>query len=223
LRCGNHLVILVSVISLGLFSTLQAEEYLSAHEHSSTKRSGSGVEVRANFLASSGRFVQNFTETDPSGHEIQTYSDTADLTSKGFSLLIGYGQDYKYRNQSSFLYVGYENQNWNDAFDSFYHGAIIGVEGAIGSRTLKLFYGGEFSSGALETGEDSLGYLYTFSAEPFIGLRVIPAEGVSINFRVGVRGVYIEDVESMDDANTLASSNSAYTANALIGLGYSFY
>ena len=220
--CNKYLAILLSITSLGLFSLLQAEESSSSYEKPSLKKSASGVEIRANFLASSGRFVQNFTETDPSGHEIQ-YSDTSDLTTKGFSLLIGYGQDYKYRNQSSFLYIGYENQNWSDEYDSFYHGAIIGAEGAIGSRTLKLFYGGEFASGALDTGEEGLGYLYTFSAEPFIGLRVLPADGISINFRVGVRGVYIEDVESMKDGNTLTSGNSAYTANALIGLGYSFY
>ena len=221
--CNKYLAVLLSIISLGLFSLLQAKEYTSSYEKPALKKSASGVEVRANFLASSGRFVQNFTETDPSGHVVQTYSDTSDLTTKGFSLLIGYGQDYKYRNQSSFLYIGYENQDWSDEFDSFYHGAIIGAEGAIGSRTLKLFYGGEFASGALDTGKEGLGYLYTFSAEPFIGLRVIPAEGISINFRVGVRGVYIEDVESLNGVNTLTSSNSAYTANALIGLGYSFY
>ncbi len=219
----NPQVILLSITSLCLFTVLQAEEYSATFVKPSLKKSASGVEIRANLLYASGRFTQNFTETDPSGNVVHTSRDSDDLTAKGFSFLIGYGQNYKHKNQSSFVYIGYENQKWNDKYDSFYHAAIIGAEGAVGSRTFKLFYGGEFSSGALETGEDGLGYLYTFSAEPFIGLRVIPAAGVSINFRVGVRGTYIEDVESLNGVNTLTSSNSAYTANALIGLGYSFY
>ena len=211
------------ILYLGLFSTIQADESVPEYEKSSLKRSGSGLEIRANLLGSSGRFVQDFTETDPSGNTVKSYSDTSDLTSKGFSLLVGYGQDYQHRNQSSFLYVGYENQKWSDEYDSLYHAAILGAEGAIGSRSLKLFYGGEFAFGSLDTGVDGLGYLYTFSAEPFIGLRLLQAEGLSINFRIGARGVFVEEVISANGVNTVTSENSAFTANAQVGLGYSFY
>ncbi len=216
-------VMLISVLSLGIFTSLPAEEYVSDYTTPSTKRSGSGLELRANFLASSGRFVQEFTESDPSGHTVSTDSDTSDLTSRGLSLLVGYGRDYIHRDQSSFLYIGYENQKWSDDFESVYHAFLMGAEGGIGSRLVKFIYGGEFAFGSLDTGVDGMGYLYTFSAEPFVGLRLLSSSGLSLNFRFGVRGMFIEDVITQNAGNSMTSENSAFTANAGIGVGYSFY
>lgn len=222
MRHDKYFVILLSLFSFALLSTLQAEESdgIYAHDHkSSLKRNTSGLEVRANVLASSGRFVQDFFETDSGGNTVQVDSSTSDLTTKGYSLIVGYGRDYVRRDQYSFFYIGYENQKWSDEFDSVYHAGLIGVEGGIGGRTVKLIYGGEFAFGTLETGIDGLGYLYTFTAEPFIGLRVLATEGLSINFRVGVRGYFIEEVT----LENVTSENAAFTANAQIGVGYSFY
>ena len=208
----------LSVLCMGFFSTLHGGA--STPELQNTlKRNSSGLEVRANVLGSSGRFVQDFIETDANGNSKREYSDTSDLTTKGYSLIVGYARDYVRRDQYSFFYIGYENQKWNDAYDSVYHAGLIGVEGGIGGRTVKLIYGGEFAFGTLDTGIDGLGYLYTFTAEPFIGFRVLPAKGLSINFRVGARGYFIEEVT----LENVTSENAAFTANAQIGIGYSFY
>ena len=229
MRHGKYFVVLLSLFSFALLSTLQAEESDGMYEHdhkSSLKRSKSGLELRANLVASSGRFIQDFTETDPSGNTVQTDSSTSDLTSKGFSLIAGYGRDYGRRDQSSFFYIGYEHQKWNDEYDSVYHAFLFGAEGGLGSRSVKFIYGGEFSFGSLDTGIagiDGLGYLYTFSAEPYIGLRLLATNGLSFNFRVGARGVFIEEVITPNDVNTVTTENGAFTANAQVGIGYSFY
>lgn len=223
MKNDKKIAILSLILGLGLFSTLQAEEYVPEYEKTSLKRSGSGLELRVNLLASSGRFIQDFTETDPSGNTVRTYSDTSDLTSRGFSLIVGYGRDYIRRDQSSFLYIGYENQKWSDEYDSTYHAFLLGAEGGLGSRSLKFIYGGEFAFGSLDTGVDGLGYLYTFSAEPYVGLRLLSDGGLSLNFRVGARGYFIEEVISANAGNVVTSENAAFTANAQIGVGYSFY
>jgi len=182
----------------------------------------SGVEVRLNGLYSSGRFVQDFTLQSPSAEE--TSQDTSDLTTKGFSVLLGYGREYRRRAQSSFLYIGYENQKWNDAYDSQYHAFIIGAEGGVGSRSVKFIYGGEFAFGALDTGVDGLGYLSTFTAEPYVGFRVLSSMGLTLNFRVGARFYAIERADLFASSGShVISENSAYSGNVQIGLGYRFY
>jgi len=216
----KYFILTLSFLVSGLFMTLHADAF---HKKSVLRKSSSGVEVRANFVGSSGRFVQDFTERDSSGNVVDTYSKTADLTSKGLSLQVGYARDYVRRDQYSFLYIGYEAQKWNDAYESDFHAFIIGAEGGIGSRTLKFIYGGEFGFGALDTGSDGLGYLGTFSAEPYVGLKVLLGEAFSLNFRMGARGFYIEEVVHANGANEVTSQNGAYTANGQIGLGYRFY
>ena len=219
MKNDKKIIILLFILSSGFFSISQAEEY----EITSPSRNGSGLEVRANLLASSGRFVQDLTESDPGGNTIRTYSDTSDLTSRGYALLIGYGRDYVRRGQSSFLYIGFESQKWSDEYDSKFQAFLIGAEGAIGSRSLKFIYGGEIAYGALDTEVDGVGKLSVLSGEPFIGLQWLPTEGLSVNFRVGLRGFNIEQVISASAGNIVTSKNSAYTANAQIGVGYSFY
>ena len=223
MRHNKQMPLFVMVAFISLSSTLFADGALSEYKTSYAKKNESGIEVRANVRASSGRFIQYFTETDPSGNTVRTDSSTSDLTSKGFSLIVGYGRDYVHRDQYSYFYLGYENQAWSDEYDSFYHAALVGIEGGIGSRSLKFIYGGEFALGALDTGVEGMGYLTAFSAEPFIGLRLISENGLSLNFRVGVRGSYIGEVESQSGVNSLLTENSAYTANAQVGLGYRFY
>ncbi len=202
------------------FVSLHAGEL---HKKSILKKSSSGIEVRVNFVGSSGRFVQDFKEREASGNVVDIYSKTSDLTSKGLSLQVGYARDYVRRDQYSFLYIGYEAQKWNDAYESDFHAFMVGAEGGIGSQSLKFVYGGEFGFGALDTGSDGLGYLGTFSAEPYVGLKVLLGEAFSLNFRMGVRGFYIEEVVHANGVNEVTSENGAYTANGQIGLGYRFY
>ena len=226
MKHDQHFVILLSLLSFAFFSTQLAAESDGAYEydHKSTlKSSRSGLELRANVRASSGRFIQDFIETDPSGNIVQTDSATSDLTSKGFSFVAGYGRDDGRRGQSSFYYIGYEHEHWSDEYDSVYHAFLLGAEGGIGSRSVKLIYGGEFTFGSLDTGIDGMGYLYTFSAEPYIGIRLLATEGLSLNFRVGARGTFIEEVITPNGVNTVTTENGAFTANAQIGLGYRFY
>lgn len=210
-------ILIITTIIFSL-STLEAGEY----KPSLSKGSTSGIEVRINGLYSSGRFVQDLTPEGTSTE--QTSQDTSDLTTKGFSVLLGYGREYRRQTQSSFLYIGYENQKWNDAYDSQYHAFIIGAEGGLGSRSVKFIYGGEFAFGALATGVDGLGYLSTFTAEPYVGFRLLSTMGLSLNFRVGARFYAIEhaDLFSSSGSNVL-SENSAYSGNVQIGLGYRFY
>ena len=216
MRYTLSLFILLPALSVTLYSDAVSQKSI-------LKKSSSGVEVRANLVGSSGRFVQDFTEREPSGNVVQTYSKTEDLTSKGLSLQVGYARDYVRRDQYSFLYIGYEAQKWNDAYESDFHAFMVGAEGGIGSQSLKFIYGGEFGFGALDTGSDGLGYLGTFSAEPYVGLKVLLGEAFSLNFRMGVRGFYIEEVVHNNGANEVTSQNGAYTANGQIGLGYRFY
>lgn len=215
----RHLSVVVPVLVSGLFLSLSASDLKRSGLH----KNSSGVEVRANLVGSSGRFVQNFTVTEPDGNVLQTYTDRSDLTSKGGSLQIGYARDYVRRDQYSFIYIGYESQKWNDDYDSIFHAFLVGVEGGVGSQTFKFIYGGEFGFGALDTGSDGVGYLNTFSAEPYIGLKLLLSEDFSLNLRIGVRSSYIEEVVDESGLNTYTSQNSAYTANGQIGLGYHFY
>ena len=207
--------ILFLCLLTAISSTLvQAEEY----QLTPMKQSTSGVELRLNGLYSSGRFVQNITKDDSS-----TIEKTSDLTTKGFSVLVGYAREYRKRDQSSFFYVGYESQKWNDAYDSRYHAFIAGVEGGVGNAMVKFIYGGEFAFGALDTGKDGLGYLSTFTAEPYIGLRLLSSSGFSLNFRGGVRAYAIEGAKWEITGGSVSSSNSAYSGNIQVGLGYQFH
>jgi len=219
LRLSTVPKILITTTIIFSLSTLEAGEY----KPSLSKGSESGIEVRLNGLYSSGRFVQELTEHDATGVLLQTDTKSSDLTTKGFSVLLGYGREYRKREQSSFIYMGYEGQKWNDAYDSQYHAFIVGVEGGIGNAMLKFIYGGEFAFGVLDTGAESLGYLSTFTAEPYVGLRLLSPMGLSLNFRIGARGYYVEEVERMELGNSVLSENSAYTANVQFGLGYQFY
>ena len=185
--------------------------------------SASGLEFRVNLLGSSGRFQQDFVIRDVNANDLESYQYTSDLTTKGTSLLVGYAREYRRQKQSSYLYLGYESQKWNDGYESVYHAAILGLEGGVGGPNIKFIYGGEFAVGTLDTGLDDLGYLATFTAEPFVGMRVLLIEHLNLNLRVGARFYSIESVESLEGVNTLLSQNSAYTANAQIGFGYSFY
>ena len=214
----RHLIV-VPVLVTGLFLSLPASDLKRSGLH----KNSSGVEVRVNLVGSSGRFVQDYTVTAPDGNVLQTYTDRSDLTSKGGSLQIGYARDYVRRDQYSFIYVGYESQTWNDDYDSVFHAFLVGLEGGVGSRTFKFIYGGEFGFGALDTGSEGVGYLNTFSAEPYIGLKYFVSEDFSLNLRMGVRSAYVEAVTDEEGINTRTSQNSAYTANGQIGLGYRFY
>ncbi len=206
----------VTILVCSMFvSSLQADVYTAPL----SKHTKSGMEVRLNALYSSGRFVQNITETDPLTNREHEYERTSDLTTKGFSVLLGYAREYRKQDQSSFLYIGYENQRWNDAYDSRYHAFIVGLEGGVGSAAVKFIYGGEFAFGALDTGEGGLGYLKTFTAEPYLGLRFFSQHGVTLNLRAGVRAYTIEGVRE----GNVKSSNSAYSGNVQLGLGYQFF
>lgn len=202
---------LLSIVSAGLLTTLPVQVYAS------------GLEVRANVLASSGRYVQDIVVSDASGNTLQTDRETSDLTSKGFSLLVGYGREYVRRDHSSFIYVGLESQKWSDEYESDLRTFLLGAEGGIGNRSVKLIYGSEFGFGSLKTGSTQTGNLFAFSFEPFIGLRLLSANGLSLNFRVGARAFSIEETTSSDAGNVITNENSAFSANAQIGVGYSFY
>lgn len=219
MRYFNLMTIRLITAVFLLSITVQAQEY----KPPLSKGSASGIEVRLNGLYSSGRFVQDITSYDASDTVVQTDKKSSDLTTKGFSLLLGFAREYRKREQSSFLYMGYERQKWNDAYDSDYHAFVVGVEGGVGSRKVKFIYGGEFAFGALDTGKDGLGYLSTFTGEPYIGLRLLSSTGLSLNFRVGARGYYIEGVEESITNGSVSSENSAYTANVQLGIGYRFY
>ena len=214
---------LLSVLSLGLFAALPAEVFATEYKLTSAERSGSGLEVRANVLASSGRFVQDIVVTDASGNVLRTDRETSDLTSKGFSLLVGYGREYVRRDQSSFLYVGFESQKWSDEYESDLRAFLLGAEGGIGSRSAKFIYGSEFGFGSLKTGRTETGDLFTFSLEPYIGFRMLFVDGLSVNFRVGARAFSIEETTGSAAGNIVINENSAFTANAQVGVGYSFY
>jgi len=215
---------LFTFLSLVLLLPVQAEEKsFVSHSKKLTNKSESGLEVRVNILGSSGRFRQDFTLNDISGNALRKYHYTSDLTTKGGSLLLGYAREYRHKKQSSFLYIGVESQKWNDAYDSIYKAFVVGAEGGIGSQNIKFIYGGEFAGGALATGSDGLGHLTAFTAEPYVGMRFLLEHNFSINMRAGARFYSIESVEASDGVNTLTSVNSAYTANAQVGLGYSFY
>jgi len=196
------------VIMLVLFSPLRASKHTS------------GVELRVNAVGGSGRFMQSIHMLDTEGNTLSTHNVTSDLTNKGYSLLVGYGRNYRHRGQSSLLYIGYENQKWNDDYDSVYHAFIVGMEGALGAPSVKFVYGGEFAFGALDTGIDGLGYLSTFSLEPYVGLRLLTHHAFSLNLRLGARWYAIEDAVT---SNLMRSENSAFIANAQVGIGYSFY
>jgi len=216
-------IIYTSLITFSLLLPAQAEETkFVAHSRKLTNIE-SGLEIRANLLGSSGRFRQDLTLYDPYGYELSKCHDMSDLTTKGGSILIGYAREYRRRQQSSYLYMGLESQKWNDTYDSIYQAFIVGAEGGIGSQNIKFIYGGEFAVGALDTGVDGLGYLATFTAEPYVGMRFLLVHNFSVNIRVGARFYSIESVEKVEGVNTLLSANSAYTTNAQIGLGYSFY
>ena len=214
-------VITLSLITTSSFLLLPAQAESS--KPTLSKNSVSGLEIRVNALYSSGRFEQEITKYNPTQHVIHTDEKSSDLTTKGFSLLLGYAKEYRKQEQSSFFYMGYEGQQWNDAFDSQYHAFIVGAEGGLGNATIKLIYGGEFAFGALDTKADALGYLSTFTAEPFVGFRVLSTTGLSFNFRVGARGYFIESVEETVLGGSTLSENGAYTANVQLGLGYRFY
>ena len=216
-------MIYIFCVSFTLLSVQADENVFVSHSKKLSKQIESGLEIRVNLLGSSGRFRQEIFLNDPNGETLHSTHDTTDLTTKGGSLLLGYAREYKNRHQSSFLYFGLESQKWNDAYDSIYKAFIVGLEGGVGSQSLKLIYGGEFAVGALDTGIDGLGYLATFTAEPYVGMRFLFIENFSVNMRIGARFYSIESVEKKNGANTMLSENSAYTANAQIGLGYSFY
>ena len=186
----------------------------------SASKDKAGLEIRANAVGGSGRFMQSIHTLDGENNTGNRQNVTSDLTNKGYSLLVGYGRNYYHRGQSSLLYIGYENQKWNDKYDSIYHAFLMGIEGALGTPTVKFVYGGEFAFGALDTGIDGLGYLSTFSAEPYIGLRLLTQNAFSLNLRLGARWYAIEDVVT---PNVMRSENSAFIANAQVGVGYSFY
>ena len=217
-------IIYTSLITFSLLLSVQADETkFVAHSQKLSNKIESGLEIRANMLGSSGRFRQDYTLHDTHSNELSECYSTSDLTTKGASLQIGYAREYRRRQQSSYLYMGLESQKWNDAYDSIYQAVILGAEGGIGSQNIKFIYGGEFAVGALDTGVDGLGYLATFTAEPYVGMRFLLPHNFSVNMRVGARFYSIESVEKEEGTNILLSVNSAYTANAQIGLGYSFY
>ena len=224
MKCSQALILQLVFVTFALEFSAQAEEQkFIAHTAKLSNKIASGLEIRINVLGSSGRFKQEFTLKDPDGEHLSSAHNTTDLTTKGGSLLVGYAREYKNRHQSSYLYLGLESQKWNDAYDSLYSAFVIGLEGGVGSQSLKLIYGGEFAVGALDTGIDKLGYLATFTAEPYVGMRFIFMQNFSINMRIGTRFYSVEAVEQENGVNTRLSENSAYTANAQIGLGYSFY
>ena len=224
MRYHHPLLTYSFLMTVGVLSSTCAQEYTpSPHYQAPSKKIASGLEVRVNLLGSSGRFSQDLTLSDPNGHELKSSGRVSDLTTKGGSLLLGYAREYRRGYQSSFLYVGFESQKWNDAYDSIYQAFMIGAEGGVGGSDIKFIYGGEFAAGVLDTGSDSLGYLATFTAEPYGGMRFLLTHNISINMRVGARFYSVGAVESMEGVNTLLSQNSAYTVNAQIGLGYSFY
>lgn len=222
MNVNKNPVMLLSIL-IGFFTILPAQVYASEYGMTSARRSGSGLEVRVNLLASSGRFVQDIVVSDASGNTLETNRDTSGLTSKGFSLLVGYGREYVRRDQSSFLYIGFESQKWSDEYDSDLRAFLIGAEGGIGSRSVKFIYGSEFGFGSLKTGTTEVGHLLAFSVEPFIGVRMLFVDGLSVNFRVGARAFSIEETTGSDAGNVVTNENSAFTANAQIGVGYSFY
>ena len=224
MRYHHPLLTYSFLITVVILSSTYAQEYTSTPYYQRlSKRIESGLEVRVNLLGSSGRFSQNLTLSDPNGHELKTNERVSDLTTKGGSLLLGYAREYRRGYQSSFIYFGFESQKWNDAYDSVYQAFMIGVEGGVGGPDVKFIYGGEFAAGVLDTGLDGLGYLATFTAEPYGGMRFLLTHNISINMRVGARFYSVEAVESLEGVNTLLNQNSAYTVNAQIGLGYSFY
>jgi len=224
MRDTQLFMIYISLVGSTLLLSAHADEnkfVAQTKERSSKTRSA--LEVRVNLLGSSGRFRQELTLKDPNANNLTQGHDISDLTTKGGSLLVGYAREYRRSHQSSYLYMGIESQKWNDAYDSVYKAFIVGLEGGVGSQSLKIIYGGEFAVGALDTGVDGLGYLATFTAEPYVGMRFLFIENFSLNMRIGARFYSIESVEKKNGANTMLSENSAYTANAQIGLGYSFY
>lgn len=213
----------LSILSVGFITTPWAEVYASEYELTSAQRSGSGLEVRANVMASSGRYVQDIVVSDAGGNTLQTDRETSDLTSNGFSLLVGYGREYVRRDKSSFMYIGFDSQKWSDEYDSTLRALLVGAEGGIGSRSVKFIYGSEFGFGSLKTGATETGDLFAFSFEPFIGFRMLFLDGLSVNLRVGARAFSIEETTDSNAGNVVTNENSAFTANAQIGVGYSFY
>ena len=224
MRYHHSLLTYSFIMSAVTLSTTYAQEYTTTSYHQAlSKKTRSGLEIRVNLLGSSGRFSQDLTLSDPNGYELRSSEKVLDLTTKGGSLLLGYAREYKRGYESSFLYFGFESQKWNDTYDSVYQAFMIGAEGGIGGPSVKFIYGGEFAAGVLDTSSDTLGYLATFTAEPYVGMRFLLTGNISVNMRAGARFYSVEAVESTEDTNTLLSQNSAYTVNAQIGLGYSFY
>ena len=223
------ILIAASVLSIGFFTAVQAEEYMGMDSADSTtesvKTDSSGVELRVNFLGTSGSLRQDITVTDSSGNVVYAESFESDFTTTGFSALVGYGKESSDNSKSLFYYLGLgkETMTFDDDSTSDYTAFLFGAEGGIGNKTVKFIYGGEFGIGSIDTKVAELGSLTTFSAEPFIGLRVSPVDRLNINFRVGIRSILIEESTYSELGLTGTGENSAFTTNAQIGVGYSFY
>ena len=221
-----------TIVSFGILTSVQAGEYTGMEdekpkkvETSQNEEARAGLEIRGNFGGAGGTMDTHVTVTDPYGSIVHTESASSDISSKGYSFLIGYGTEVPIDGKSGFIYVGIEDQTWtgDSGNSNDYNAFLFGAEGGIGNKNVKFVYGGEFGIGSIDTGTTEVGSLSTFTAEPFIGLRITPVDRVSINLRVGVRGYFIEDTVYSYNGYTGTGENHLLTTNAQIGVGYSFY
>ena len=223
----------VCLLSVGLLSSLNASEYEGADEYDSKYRYNKsekleergGLELRANYGIASGSQKTNFEVTNSHGSLIHSETITSDLSSAGYSFLVGYGLESPENGRSGFLYLGFEKQKWTNENDSTndYTSFLLGAESGVGTKHLKFVYGGEFGIGTIDTDSSTVNSLSTYTAEPFIGLRMTFVDSLSINLRVGAKAYFIDDTVYTDSGYTGTGENHLITGNAQVGIGYSFY
>jgi len=167
-----------------------------------------GYEIRVNYIHAIGRTT------------LTTESDKANFTGNGISILTGSYQESSAAFRSGYVYLGLNMQKWIDEYDdkSNYVAGIVGFEFVSGNKTAKFVYGLEGGLGYIDSRSTNIESVFSYDAEPYIGLRLSPTDNLNINLRVGVRGFIIQQAEGTFGAAD-QNGNEAYTVNAQIGTG----
>ena len=198
------------LLSIVFFTMLQAESDIDWQVPSqNTDLTLVGYEIRINYIDARGRTT------------LTTESDKVDFTGNGISVLAGRYQESSAAFRSGYVYLGLNMQKWIDEYDhkSNYMAGIVGFEFVTGNKMAKFVYGLEGGLGYIDSRTTDIESVFSYDAEPYIGLRLSPTDSLNVNLRVGVRGFIIQHAEDTFGAAD-QNGNEAYTINAQIGIGY---